>query len=272
MSRHTLATTSCNNRWAALDSDSENESVTQTEQPPRQAPRQAPPTPCRNATPEKQEPADTAELQSWIDEHGWNAFETPTTLRAWLTLRNWTLAQIPTLEEATNYLYAHTTQQIANAEQEEAELWSQPFAQNLEEFSSDHYNTSNMTDDEFGECMTWLLERGWRVDEPVSRTYVHAEPDTLPPRQWNRVLAPLSLPLLPNDTTERTATFPFPGSVARVRCVTSLTVDMSTATVSDESIDRASLDKLVAQRTPRDSNGHSVCLCIPANHGLRAWL
>ena len=198
MSRHTLATTSCNNRWAALDSDSENESVTQTEQPPRQAPRQAPrhapPTPCRNATPEKQEPADTAELQSWIDEHGWNAFETPTTLRAWLTLRNWTLAQIPTLEEATNYLYAHTTQQIANAEQEEAELWSQPFAQNLEEFSSDHYNTSNMTDDEFGECMTWLLERGWRVDEPVSRTYVHAEPDTLPPRQWNRVLAPLSLP------------------------------------------------------------------------------
>ena len=85
-------------------------------------------------------------------------------------------------------MYAHTNHQIVNAEQAEADMWSQSFARNLDVYTSDHYNTRNMTEDEFAEFLSWIMAHGWRVDEPVSRGYVCAEPDTLPARQWNHIV------------------------------------------------------------------------------------
>ena len=163
---------------------------TQTPSPQPQPVARPQPQPQPQPRPQSQSNvASTQKLQAWIDENGWNEFETPETLQAWLTLRNWTLEQIPTLEEASRYIQIHTEKWFGIAERAEADMWSQPFAQALELYTSDHYNTKAMSDADYDEFMTWILDQGWDVEEPVDRAHVCAEPGTHPSRPWDRFAA-----------------------------------------------------------------------------------
>jgi hypothetical protein len=63
------------------------------------------------------------------------------------------------------------------------ELWSQPFATNLEIYTMDVYNTSRLTDEEWNAMMSWLYWKGWWVDN-ADRGWVSAETDDLPARYW----------------------------------------------------------------------------------------
>lgn len=65
----------------------------------------------------------------------------------------------------------------------EEDLWAQPFALNLDEHVSFHYNTTDLTDAEYRAFMTWLYENGWNVLQEC-REYVHAVDDDAPPRVW----------------------------------------------------------------------------------------
>lgn len=154
------------------------------------APPPLPPSPPpQSPSPSPSEQKEDEVLQTWIDEHGWN--DTPSSLRKWMRHYHYeTVEQIPTLEEATNFVLAHTNEYLAKSACSEQELWTQPFTQDLSEHASDHFNTSKMSDEDFHAFMTWLLSEGWRVDEPVSRTYVRAEPDSLPPRPWRHIIPP----------------------------------------------------------------------------------
>lgn len=65
----------------------------------------------------------------------------------------------------------------------ESDLWSQPFAANLEVYTADVYDTRALTDDEWNAMMSWLYWKGWWVDD-FERHWVSAEPDDLPARHW----------------------------------------------------------------------------------------
>lgn len=155
---------------------------------PPPLPPSPPSPPPQSPSPSPSEKEDEV-LQTWIDEHGWN--DTPSSLRKWMRHYHYeTVEQIPTLEEATNFVLAHTNEYLAKSACSEQELWTQPFTQNLSEHASDHFNTSKMSDEDYHAFMTWLLSEGWRVEEPVSRTYVRAEPDSLPSRPWRHIIPP----------------------------------------------------------------------------------
>lgn len=70
-----------------------------------------------------------------------------------------------------------------DAEAAEEELWSQPFAANLSVWWADTYDTRKLTNTEFHDMLSWLYERGWRV-ESHDRNGVQAFPDNLPSRRY----------------------------------------------------------------------------------------
>ena len=65
----------------------------------------------------------------------------------------------------------------------ESDLWSQPFAANLEVYTADVYDTRALTDEEWNAMMSWLYWKGWWVDD-FNRGWVSTEPDDLPARHW----------------------------------------------------------------------------------------
>jgi hypothetical protein len=83
---------------------------------------------------------------------------------------------------------AAAAQAAAQAELEqlsaqEATIWTQPFAANLEQYWSDCYDTRALTDAEYEACMTWLYDQGWEVEGEI-RDGMKAWPADLPPRVW----------------------------------------------------------------------------------------
>jgi len=65
----------------------------------------------------------------------------------------------------------------------EADLWAQPWANDLEAAFSDCYDTSALTEADYGAMLTWLYAQGWDI-QIETRDIVQACPDTLPPRRW----------------------------------------------------------------------------------------
>ena len=65
----------------------------------------------------------------------------------------------------------------------EADLWAQPWANDLEAAFSDCYDTSALTEADYGAMLTWLYVQGWDI-QIETRDIVQACPDTLPPRRW----------------------------------------------------------------------------------------
>lgn len=65
----------------------------------------------------------------------------------------------------------------------ETDLWSQPFAANLEAHAAAAYDTTALTDAEFTEMMTWLCAHGWEISG-ATRNSVMAAPAELPPTEW----------------------------------------------------------------------------------------
>ena len=65
----------------------------------------------------------------------------------------------------------------------EADLWSQPWTADLESAFSDCYDTSALTDADYGAMMCWLYAQGWDI-KIETRDLVQVYSDTLPPRQW----------------------------------------------------------------------------------------
>jgi len=70
----------------------------------------------------------------------------------------------------------------SRSEQETA-FWAQPFAENMELSFSDCYDLSQLSDEEYAACMTWLYDQGWVV-EYEDRAGVSAVPADLPSRVW----------------------------------------------------------------------------------------
>lgn len=66
---------------------------------------------------------------------------------------------------------------------QEAEFWAQPFAENMEMYRSDAYDTRQLSDEEYAACMTWLYDQGWAV-EGEDRSGFQGRPSDLPPRVW----------------------------------------------------------------------------------------
>jgi len=77
---------------------------------------------------------------------------------------------------------AHNARLERMAEKEE-EFYTQSFNAELSEITSYRYNTADLTQEQYEECMTWLYANGWHVEEE-SRDFIHAIPDDLPPRVW----------------------------------------------------------------------------------------
>jgi hypothetical protein len=65
----------------------------------------------------------------------------------------------------------------------ETTLWIQPFTANLEAHCQGAYDTTDLTDAEFAEMMTWLCAHGWEITT-ATRTSVIAAPADLPPTEW----------------------------------------------------------------------------------------
>jgi len=65
----------------------------------------------------------------------------------------------------------------------EADLWLQPWTNDLEVHFSDCYDTSALTEADYGAMMTWLYAQGWDI-QIETRDVIQACPDTLPPRLW----------------------------------------------------------------------------------------
>jgi hypothetical protein len=72
---------------------------------------------------------------------------------------------------------------------QEALIWGQPFARNLEMYWTDCYDTRPLTDAEYADCMTWLYDQGWEVEGEI-RCGMKAWPADLPPRVWVAPRAP----------------------------------------------------------------------------------
>lgn len=72
---------------------------------------------------------------------------------------------------------------VADTASSEAELWSQPFAANIEAHFQDAYDTTDLTDTEFADMMSWLCANGWEINT-ATRTSVMASPAGLPPTEW----------------------------------------------------------------------------------------
>jgi hypothetical protein len=53
---------------------------------------------------------------------------------------------------------------LAHCDVEEALLWRQPFAENLEMYWSDCYDTRTMSDEHYAAFMSWIYARGWHLD------------------------------------------------------------------------------------------------------------
>ena len=66
---------------------------------------------------------------------------------------------------------------------QEAVLWDQPFARNLEMYWSDAYDLRALTDAEYEACMSWLYDQGWEV-QCEDRNGFQGWPLDLPPRVW----------------------------------------------------------------------------------------
>ena len=66
---------------------------------------------------------------------------------------------------------------------QEALIWDQPFARNLEMYWTDCYDTRDLTDAEYADCMAWLYDQGWEVEGEI-RSGMKAWPADLPPRVW----------------------------------------------------------------------------------------
>ena len=65
----------------------------------------------------------------------------------------------------------------------EAEFWSAPWADKIHEKMPDIYDTSELSDVEYNDMMSWLYRNGWWVGD-FERSWVSFEPDTMPPRRW----------------------------------------------------------------------------------------
>lgn len=66
----------------------------------------------------------------------------------------------------------------------EADLWLQPFADKLEEYWPETYDTRDMSDSDYHAMMTWMFSKGWYVDI-YDRAGVRAWPDNASSRRWN---------------------------------------------------------------------------------------
>jgi hypothetical protein len=66
----------------------------------------------------------------------------------------------------------------------EADLWLQPFADKLEEYWPETYDTRDMSDSDYHAMMTWLFSKGWYVDI-YDRAGVRAWPDNASSRRWD---------------------------------------------------------------------------------------
>ena len=66
---------------------------------------------------------------------------------------------------------------------QEALIWDQPFGRNLEMYWTDCYDTRDLTDAEYADCMAWLYDQGWEVEGEI-RSGMKAWPADLPPRVW----------------------------------------------------------------------------------------
>lgn len=74
---------------------------------------------------------------------------------------------------------------LAHCEVEEALMWSQPFAENLELYWGDCYDTREMSEEHYNAFMTWIYARGWHLDSEPNRTGCKAIPDNEgAPRVW----------------------------------------------------------------------------------------
>lgn len=66
---------------------------------------------------------------------------------------------------------------LAHCDDEEALLWRQPFAENLEMYWSDYYDTRTMSEEHYNEFMSWIYARGWFMDCEPNRAGCKAVPD-----------------------------------------------------------------------------------------------
>jgi hypothetical protein len=64
-----------------------------------------------------------------------------------------------------------------------ANIWDEPFSDNLDLHLCEMYDTRALSDDEFAACMTWLFANGWHIWR-WNRDGFEAIPDNLPPRVW----------------------------------------------------------------------------------------
>ena len=67
--------------------------------------------------------------------------------------------------------------------EKEEDFYMQSFNAELSEITSYRYNTADLTQEQYEECMTWLYANGWNVKEEA-RDFIHTWPDDLPPRVW----------------------------------------------------------------------------------------
>ena len=90
------------------------------------------------------------------------------------------------------YEVAPVAQPVAEAEEvekewydQEEELWSQPFAADLEmkEAAQDIFDCRRLTDGQYADFMTFLYEKGWDVLH-VERRWVQARTGSEPPSVW----------------------------------------------------------------------------------------
>lgn len=63
------------------------------------------------------------------------------------------------------------------------EFWSAPWAARIHEMGSDIYDTTELSDAEYNDMMSWLYWNGWWVGD-FSRNTVPFEADNLPARRW----------------------------------------------------------------------------------------
>jgi len=71
----------------------------------------------------------------------------------------------------------------ANWAHEEALLWAQPFARNLEARPCDYMDMESMSDADYASLMTWLYAHGWALEHEC-RESVRAVPSDEPSRLW----------------------------------------------------------------------------------------
>jgi len=85
---------------------------------------------------------------------------------------------------------------LRHCDVEEAELWEQPFARDLEMYWSDCYDTRPLSDADYAAFMTWIHAHGWTV-EYADRAGCKAVPDNegvptrwVPPSRFTEEAAP----------------------------------------------------------------------------------